>query len=91
MHTRYDKSKSSTFAKNETRFDIKYGSGGVSGHWTQETVTLGELAATDVTIGEATSLKGLSFLASKFDGILGMAFPKISVDNATPVFMKLLE
>ncbi|EGR32788.1 hypothetical protein IMG5_070700, partial [Ichthyophthirius multifiliis] len=91
LHTRYDKTKSSTYGKNGTHFDIKYGSGGVSGHWTQETIILGGLTAQNVTIGEATSMKGLSFLVSKFDGILGLAYPKISVDNATPVFMKLIE
>lgn len=36
-------------------------------------------------------MKGLAFLASKFDGILGLAFNKISVDNATPFFVKLFE
>jgi len=28
-----------------------------------------------MTFGESTKLKGVSFLVSKFDGILGMAFP----------------
>jgi cathepsin D len=29
---------------------------------------------------------GVSFLASKFDGILGMAWPAISVDNLPLIF-----
>jgi hypothetical protein len=44
-----------------------------------------------MTFGEATKLKGISFLASKFDGILGMAFPKISVEHTTPFFYRLIE
>lgn len=41
--------------------------------------------------GESTTLSGISFLASKFDGILGMAFPKIAVENSTPYFYRLVE
>jgi hypothetical protein len=44
-----------------------------------------------MTFGESTTLSGLSFLASKFDGILGMAFPKIAVNGVTPYFYRLME
>lgn len=44
-----------------------------------------------MTFGESTKLNGLSFLASKFDGILGMAFPAISVNGVTPFFHRLIE
>lgn len=44
-----------------------------------------------MTFGESTYLNGLAFLASKFDGILGMAFPEISVDHVTPYFYRLVE
>ena len=34
---------------------------------------------------------GLSFLMSKFDGILGMAFPTISVLGMRPVFYDMVD
>lgn len=41
--------------------------------------------------GEATKQPGITFIAARFDGILGMAYPRISVNNVLPVFDNLME
>mmetsp|Transcript_34743 Transcript_34743/g.86674 ORF Transcript_34743/g.86674 Transcript_34743/m.86674 type:complete len:420 (+) Transcript_34743:84-1343(+) len=93
LKSKYDSSRSLTYAKNGSKFEIMYGSGPVSGHLSYDTVTLGGLKAKRQEFAEVDTVTGLglAYGIGRFDGILGMAFPSISVDGISPVFQTLMQ
>jgi len=91
LHHKYNHDKSSTYKANGTIFKIQYGSGGeIAGFLSSDDVNIGGLNVKGQVFAEITTEKGLSWIAAKFDGILGFAFQSISVDNVTPVWYNLL-
>lgn len=87
-HKKYDSTSSTSYKKNGSDFEIHYGSGSLSGFVSQETVTWGGVRIPKVDFAEATNEPGAAFQQGKFDGILGMAFRSISVDDMDPVFQR---
>jgi len=87
-HQYYDHSKSSSYVANGTIFNIEYGSGPVSGVYSQDTASIGGIALSEYTFAEVDNTKGLgpAFLVGHFDGICGMGWDGISVDGVeTPL------
>lgn len=47
---------------------------------------IAELSFHGQQFGEAVKQPGIAFVMARFDGVLGMAYPSISVANIVPVF-----
>lgn len=86
VHRRYNSKKSSTYVQNGTEFSIRYGRGSLSGFISEDTVSIAGLPVPGQRFGEAVKQPGITFAVARFDGVLGMAYPSISVANVTPVF-----
>jgi len=87
-HAQYNSAKSSTYQANGTAFDIMYGSGPVSGYESIDVLSTGSLNVNNQVFAEVTNAAGLglAYKIGKFDGILGLAFPILSVNKVPTVF-----
>lgn len=88
-HRKYDSSKSATYVKDGRTLSITYGSGAITGFLSQDQVNFGGLDVQKFVFGEVVSLTA-NFAVAHFDGILGMAWPKIAVDNVPTLFDQMV-
>ena len=86
LHRRYTSQKSTTYVKDGRAFQIQYGTGSMSGFVSKDTLGVGGLSLANVSFAEATEEPGIAFAMTKFDGILGLGYPALSVDGSTTVF-----
>ncbi|XVF87769.1 hypothetical protein PTKIN_Ptkin18bG0147300 [Pterospermum kingtungense] len=91
FHSKYKASESSTYKKNGKPASIQYGTGAISGFFSNDNVQVGGLVVKDQEFIEATKEPGVTFLAAKFDGILGLGFQEISVGDSVPVWYNMIK
>ena len=90
FHSTYNSGDSSSYVANGTSMSIRYGSGKVGGIISYDNVSIASLMVKKQAFGEMYKLSFIPFALSKFDGILGMGFPSISVQGLEPVFVKMV-
>jgi cathepsin D len=71
--------------------DVQFGTGRISGFLAQDKFALGPVVVQDQTFGQITEEEGDVFMMGKFDGILGLSFPQLSVAGYTPVFDNVMK
>jgi phytepsin len=91
FHSKYNAAQSSSYKKNGKAAAIRYGTGAISGYFSNDNVKVGDLVVKDQEFIEATREPGVTFLVAKFDGILGLGFQEISVGNAVPVWYNMIK
>ena len=90
LHSTYDHDESSSYVKNGSTFEIRYGSGEMSGFISQDTVSIGDIVIKDQLFAEAVQEPGLAFAFGQFDGILGLGFDTIAVNKIPPPFYNMV-
>ncbi|KAH6652032.1 putative vacuolar protease A [Truncatella angustata] len=90
LHSKYDSSASSSYKKNGSDFEIRYGSGSMKGFVSNDKLVIGDLTIKNQDFAEATSEPGLAFAFGRFDGILGLGFDRLSVNGIVPPFYQLI-
>ncbi|KAJ0076010.1 hypothetical protein Patl1_35120 [Pistacia atlantica] len=65
---------------------IQYGTGAIFGFFSQDNVQVGYLIVKNQDFIKATKEASITFLAAKFDGIIGLGIQGISVGNTVPVW-----
>ncbi|KAE8733171.1 Aspartic proteinase A2 [Hibiscus syriacus] len=91
LHSKYKADESKTYKKNGKSAAIHYGTGAISGFFSYDNFQVGDLVVKDQEFIEATKEPGLTFLVTKFDGILGLGFKEISVGKAVPVWYNMIK
>ncbi|KAM0923471.1 hypothetical protein ACQ4PT_005530 [Festuca glaucescens] len=91
FHPRYVSGRSSTYKDNGTPVALHYGpAGAIFGFYSEDEVTVGGLVVKNQEFIEATYEHGFTFLAAKFDGILGLGFKEISAEGSVPVWYNMV-
>ncbi|KAM5182271.1 gastricsin-like [Mantella aurantiaca] len=93
-HHIFNPSQSSTYTSNGQRFNMGYGGGNVAssvtGLFGYDTVYIQGLTITNQEFGLTITEPSGNFYYSPFDGILGLAYPGLSVGGATTVMQGIL-
>ncbi|XP_008378422.1 aspartic proteinase isoform X2 [Malus domestica] len=91
FHSKYRASLSSTYTKIGIPSKIPYGSGSISGYFSEDNLKIGDVIVRDQEFVEITREGFLTFLTARFDGVLGLGFQDISVGEATPVWFNMAQ
>ncbi|XP_010615901.1 gastricsin [Fukomys damarensis] len=89
-HPRFNPNVSSTYTSAGQSFALEYGSGSLTGIFGYDTMTIQEIQVTKQEFGLSEQEPGSTFLFAQFDGIMGLAYPGLSIGGATTALQGLM-
>ncbi|ELW66056.1 gastricsin [Tupaia chinensis] len=90
-HPRFNPSQSSTYSTNGQTFSLQYGSGSLTGFFGYDTLTVQSIQVPNQEFGLSENEPGTNFVYAQFDGIMGMAYPALSMGGATTALQGMLQ
>lgn len=90
-HDQYDHELSSTYTEDGTEIVFAYGSGTVSGFVSIDNVCVADICVEDQVFAEVNHEPGVAFIAGRFDGIMGMGFTELAVNQIVPPFINMAD
>ncbi|XP_049780921.1 lysosomal aspartic protease-like isoform X3 [Schistocerca cancellata] len=90
LHNRYDAKKSTTYVKDGTPFNVDLGSSNLTGFLSTDRLNIGHLVVENQTFAEIVKLP-MMYLFSIADGVVGLAYDSLSIDNVVPVFYNIMK
>lgn len=90
-HKRYNGANSPTYNHVGLSLEVQFGTGGLSGEINEDTVYFGGVAVEKQGFAEIVQEDGDVFAQSKFDGIVGLAFPEMAAYDIAPVFDSIIK
>lgn len=92
VHSKYDSGESSSYIKNGTEYEIKLSHKFyVKGFVSEDDLWLGALNVPGQQFAEITQEAGLIWLTTKFDGILGLAYPSLAINGLKPPLFNAID
>ncbi|XP_070813417.1 pepsin A-like [Pituophis catenifer annectens] len=89
-HHKFSPQQSSTFRSTSQTLSITYGTGSMTGILGYDTVQVGNIQVSNQIFGLSQTEPGSFLYYAPFDGILGLAYPRLSYSGATPVFDNMM-
>uniref|UniRef100_A0A2K5EG18 Gastricsin n=1 Tax=Aotus nancymaae TaxID=37293 RepID=A0A2K5EG18_AOTNA len=90
-HSRFNPSASSTYSSNGQTFSLQYGSGSLTGFFGYDTLTVQSIQVPNQEFGLSENEPGTNFVYAQFDGIMGLAYPALSMGGATTAMQGMLQ
>ncbi|XP_063164660.1 cathepsin E-like [Candoia aspera] len=91
IHQKFKSFLSHSYKYGGQQFSLRYGTGHLMGISSKDIVRISNISIAAQGFGESVFEPGTTFISAHFDGVLGLAYPPLSVVEALPVFDNMMQ